>query len=364
MTIRYSGLWLALGLLSIVGAAPLRAQYAPAPDVYTVKEISAMMGGPGETLIVYRNGSKAVIDITPPAGAAAGTTPARSVYDLAAQTNISWDPTASTPDCGAGRFSGDWGDPFAGSASMVSDLTKQGAKKTGAESMNGFSTDLYELVDPASKATYKAWIDTKYGLLIKLQTGDQVLQEITQLTLAPPPASLFTVPASCGNVAAPAPMLTDAQKIAADTGGDASNYAFAHLPPADGSPAACTVVFKVVRAGTLEPVAISYAIGLDLDQNDNGGTNVHYSTDGGLAGTAKFSGGAIKDVSSQIHSGVLRIPNAPQHFYMDVEFGYAGTASALIYRQCFGPQTTLLLVVKTPDKLSDGADWLWSKTGK
>src|SRR5271154_4511790 len=43
MTIRHCGLWLALTLLSMGGAAPLCAQYAPAPDVYTVKEISAMM---------------------------------------------------------------------------------------------------------------------------------------------------------------------------------------------------------------------------------------------------------------------------------------------------------------------------------
>jgi hypothetical protein len=364
MTIRLVRLWLAIGFLAVAAAAPVRAQYAPAPDVYTVKEISAMMGGPGETLIVYRDGSKAVIDITPPADAAAGTTPVRSVYDLTAQTNVSWDPTASAPTCGAGRFSGDWGDPFAGSAGMVSDLTKQGAKKVGAESMNGFSTDVYELVDPTTKATYKAWIDTKYGLVVKLQTGDQVLQAITQLSLAPPPAALFTAPAACGNVAPMAPMLTDAQKIAAATGGHESNYVYAHLPPADGSPTSCTVVFKAVKAGTLAPIPINYAIGLDLDQNDNGGTNVHYSVDGGLAGTAKFSGGAITDVSSQIRNGVLRIPNAPKHFYMDVEFGYAGTASALIYRQCFDPETTLLLVVKTPDRLSDGADWLWSKTGK
>ncbi|MGB6545602.1 MAG: hypothetical protein WBE97_08250, partial [Candidatus Acidiferrales bacterium] len=102
------------------------------------------------------------------------------------------------------------------------------------------------------------------------------------------------------------------------------------------------------------------AIGLDLDQNSNGGYNV----DVGLAGTAKFSGGAIKDVSTQIHNGVLRIPNVPKHFYMDVEFGDAGSASGLLYRQCFGAETTLVLVLKNPDKLSDGADWLWSKTGK
>jgi hypothetical protein len=357
MTIRYSGLWLALGLLCVVGAAPLRAQYAPAPDVYTVKEISAMMGGPGETLIVYRNGSKAVIDITPGAAPGGAQPPVRSVYDLQAHSNVSWDPTASAPACGSGTFSGDWGDPFAGSADMASDLQKQGAKKVGAESMNGFSTDVYEFADPTTKATYKAWIDTKYGLIVKLQTGDQVLQEVTQLSLAAPPASLFALPATCSNLP---PILTDTQKIGAETGGDGTNYAYAYIAPQQPSTTSCTVVFKAVKAGTLEPIPIHYAVGLDLDQNSNGGYNV----DVGLAGTAKFSGGAIKDVSAQIHNGVLRIPNAPQHFYMDVEFGNAGSAAGLIYRQCFGPETALLLVVKNPDKFSDGADWLWSKTRK
>jgi hypothetical protein len=41
-----------------------------------------------------------------------------------------------------------------------------------------------------------------------------------------------------------------------------------------------------------------------------------------------------------------------------------GSSDALIYRQCFGPQTTLVLVVKNPNQLSDGADWLWRKSGK
>ena len=39
-------------------------------------------------------------------------------------------------------------------------------------------------------------------------------------------------------------------------------------------------------------------------------------------------------------------------------------ASALIYRNCIAPQTVLLLVVKNPAKVTDGADWLWAKSGK
>jgi hypothetical protein len=356
MLLRYVRLWLAFAFVALVGVSPLRAQYAPAPEIYTVTETSSMMG-PGETMKIYRDGSKAAIDIVPNAAAGATATPSRSVYDLQAHTNVSWDPTATTVTCGSGAFSGDWGDPFAGAADQAAQLAQQGAKKVGAESIDGFSTDVYEFVEPTTHQTYKAWVDTKYGLIVKLQAGNQILQEITQLSLATPPASLFVLPTACSNLP---PILSDSQKIAADTGGNGDDYVYAHLAPTQESTTSCTVVFRAVQAGTMKPIQINYAVGLDLDQNSNGGYNV----DVGLAGTAKFSGGALKDVSAQKRNGVLRIPNVPKHFYMDVEFGDAGSASALLYRQCFGPETTLFLVVKNPDKFSDGADWLWSKTGR
>jgi hypothetical protein len=276
---------------------------------------------------------------------------------LQAHTNVSWDPTATAVTCGSGTFSGDWGDPFAGASDQAAQLAQQGAKKVGAESIDGFSTDVYQFVEPTSHQTYKAWVDTKYGLIVKLQAGDQTLQEITQLSLAAPPASLFVLPAACSNLP---PILSDSQKIAAETGGDGDDYVYAYVAPAQESTTSCTVVFKVVQAVTMKPVPIDYAVGLDLDQDSNGGYNVGV----GLAGTAKFSGGAIKDVSAQKRNGVLLIPNAPKHFYMDVELGDAGSASAVLYRQCFGPQTTLLLVIKNPASPSGPSDWLWSKTGK
>ncbi|MGC1187747.1 MAG: hypothetical protein WA871_10175 [Candidatus Acidiferrales bacterium] len=356
MAMRETPLCLALGFFVIAGAAPLRAQYAPAPETYTVTETNAMFG-PSETMKVYRDGSKAVVDIMPPATPGSGVTPVRTLYDLQAHTSISWDPTISAAQCGQGTFSGDWGDPFAGSADMAADLKKQGAKKTGAESIDGFSTDVYEATDATSHITFTAWIDTKYGLVVKLQSAGKTLTEITQLIVAPPAASLFALPAACSNLP---PMVSEPDRIAAETNSKAGDYVDAGMPSDQPPTTSCTAVFKVVQAGTMKPVAIHYAIGLDLDQNSNGGYNV----DVGLAGTAKFSGGAIKDVSTQIHNGVLRIPNVPKHFYMDVEFGDAGSASGLLYRQCFGAETTLVLVLKNPDKLSDGADWLWSKTGK
>jgi hypothetical protein len=36
----------------------------------------------------------------------------------------------------------------------------------------------------------------------------------------------------------------------------------------------------------------------------------------------------------------------------------------MIHRQCWGAVSTLLLVVKDPQNLGKGADWLWDKNGK
>jgi hypothetical protein len=65
-----------------------------------------------------------------------------------------------------------------------------------------------------------------------------------------------------------------------------------------------------------------------------------------------------------MRNGVLRIDGAPDHFDLETAFGNGGSGSALIYKQCFAPQTMLLYVIKNPDKLSDGGEFLWVKSGK
>jgi hypothetical protein len=340
-------------LVAVVGSARVRAQFATAPTTYTVTETNAMMGSP-ETMTTYRNGSKAVVDITHP-GQPGGT---RTLYDLQAHTARSWSVPDSSGGCSGATFSGDWGDPFAGSTDMAAQLAKQNAKALGPETVNGFATTMYEV--SAGGQSMKAWVDTKYGFVVKLQSGQgATLVEVKSLSVDAPAASLFAVPATCGAASGPAAP-SEADRIAAETGGNAANYANAIMPSAQDSGAVCAATLKVVRAGTMAPIATGFQVGLDLDQNATGGYHVGTSA----SGTAQFSGGAIKEVTTQLRSGALLIPSAPKHFYLDVEFGNAGSASAVIYRQCPGPQGTLYLVVKNPQKLADGADWLWSKTGK
>src|ERR1019366_3916555 len=89
-----------------------------------------------------------------------------------------------------------------------------------------------------------------------------------------------------------------------------------------------------------------------------------YQMGSGPGGRATFSGGGLKEVTSQLRNGVLRIDDAPEQFDMEMGFSSGGFTSALIHRQCFGPQTVLLHVVN-PDNTGDGTNWwVWVKSGK
>jgi hypothetical protein len=131
----------------------------------------------------------------------------------------------------------------------------------------------------------------------------------------------------------------DAKHLAEITGGQANNYQSAIVGPP--SPGSCQVFIEVKRAGTLAPIPSGYKIAVNLAQ----------------------SGGTLKDLTSKMAGGALLLNNVPPHFNVSVDFGSAGQSSALIYRQCRQVQSVLVLVVKNPAKIADGADWLWSKGG-
>jgi hypothetical protein len=290
------------------------------------------MFGPAGTMQIYRDGSKAVIDLTnPPAGPGGKPSRVRTIYDLQAHTNKNWDPGDPNATCGDGTFSGDWGDPLAMTAEVSSEMAKQKSASTGTETVNGFSASVFEfpLSDGSGKA--KVWIEPKYGLVVRLQMGKggtelRTIFETRQAIFAKPPASVFALPAACS-----APHVDpDAVRIAAETGEPASNFSDATRGTA--SKDSCTVLFRVVRAGSMAAVTAGFQ--LMMDQK-----------------------------AAQLQNGVLRIDNAPPQFNLDVRVSNGG-GEATIYRQCAGPQTTLLMVVKGLDKLGEGVDWLWVKSGK
>jgi hypothetical protein len=130
---------------------------------------------------------------------------------------------------------------------------------------------------------------------------------------------------------APAPVPTDEDKIAAITGGPGSDYSFANQGEPSGG--GCMILFHVVQAGSMTPVTGGFQVFVDG-----------------------------KEIPV-LPNGLVRLVGMPKQFSVDVRVP-SGGATAPISRQCNKPQTTLLLVAKNWDKLGQGADWLWVKSGK
>ena len=329
---------------------------------YTVTANNSMLG-PNVTITVQRSGSNAVIEETSPTNKNAVT---RTFFNLKTNQSLSWNPAELSAGCSPGRFSGSWGDPFAESADLTAQLSKDNVKQAGTEVVHGFSTKVFETPVPDGAGFMKAWVDAKYGLIVKLQmfptTGEpRTLTEVTEMSLTSPPDSVFTLPAACAAAAAAPPIPTEAEHIATITGGNAQDFKSSSYGP--GSDNTCTVLFRVVRAGIMEPITSRFQVA--VDPNVDVDHPVHYTT--GLSdtvGQSTFEGGGIHDVTAQVRNGVLRIENVSKQFHMEIVFGKPGSSSGMLYRQCSAPETVLLLVLKNPDKISEGADWLWVKSGK
>jgi hypothetical protein len=353
MSKRNGVLGIAAGAAATMFAPVLWAQYAPPPTTYSVTQVQSMLGPP-VTMQIYRDGSKVVMDTDHDAHRT------RSLYDLEAHINYTWDITTPANGCSSGNFSGDWGDPF--SASDVDDIVKSATRAPGSETVNGFATKVYEAVDPRSKYKVKAWRELKFGLVIKAEMtppggATSTIVETKQFSLAKPAASLFVMPATC---APPVHVPTAAERYASETGDTAENFEDPSRGP--GSPNSCTMVVRVVRAGTMEPVT-KYQVALDL--NIDFDHPPHHEFGVSSAGhPATFSGGGIKEYTAQLRNGVLSVPNISAAFDMEFAFGDAGMGGGYFYRHCTGPETVFLYVLKHPDKISEGGDWMWVKSGK
>jgi hypothetical protein len=354
---RFRGV-LCLAGLAITGrfAPGLRAQYPAPPTAYSVTQINGMMGTP-VTVQIYRDGSKAVVDNIH------GASHTRTLFDLQAHTNYTWDAANPANGCSSGNFSGDWGDPF--STADVDALLQSATQPPGNETVNGFATKVMEAVDPKSKIKIKVWRETKSGLVVKADMtppggAASTIIETKQFSAAKPSAALFVLPEPCAKAGPPVHVPTSAERFASETGGNGADFVDATTGP--GSPNSCAMLFRVVRAGSMQPVT-NFQVALDLSEDLD--HPAHYVFGASSAGhPATFSGGALKEYTSQLRNGVLRLENVPDHFDLELAFGAAGMSGGNMYRHCAGSQTVLLYVVKNPDKISDGGDWMWVQSGK
>jgi len=349
--------------LGLVTCAAIAAAQAPSPTSYTVTQAG---GTPGAQTTIYRSGSKALTVIFMPAQGATPATKTYSLYDLAAGKNWTWNPADKQAGCSAGRFSGDWGDPFAMTAELNASVAKGELKPGGTAIMNGIPTQILTGTDHDSGAAEKIWFDSKDGLVVRADAAmpgaqPMTFANVTKLSLAPPPMSILNLPPICAGVE-PAP--TPEEKFADETGDSGSNYASAWNGP--GSAKTCQVILKAVDAKTMAPIP-HIQVAIDTTYNQNDPNPPHYTYGVGNDGRMTFAGGGLHEITNTAHNGVVLLNNLPPYFNLDVNVveqpGRANT-SGLVYRQCFAPKQVLLWVIKDRGKPNESSDVLWVKSGK
>jgi hypothetical protein len=260
-----------------------------------------------------------------------------------------------------GTFSGDWGDPFAAITELQGDIAKGDLKPAGDETIAGIATQVY--TGTTQGAGVKAWIDTKDGLVMRVQVSSpgaamMTMVDITKVSLVAPPASRFVLPAACAGLKPPP---TAAQLIADETGDDPANYVSNAGP---GSKNGCSVVLRVVNAKTMTPITHIQVVIDTTVYPDN--APPAYTMGVSDDGTTSYSGGHVMEITSRVHNGVARLGLPPDHFMLGVNIPlpHHGGGIGLVYRQCFAPTTVLLDVVKDYGQDDQSQDLLWVKGGK
>jgi hypothetical protein len=354
---------LSLASLSLVFSASFAQAPAAPPTSYTIIEAVAAGTSPGTTMTTYRSGTKVMTVMKQPAQGDTAATRMVTLYDLKAGTTLSWNSLAQPPACSAGTFSGDWGDPFGMTAEITSGVAKGELKLTGTDTVAGIPADVY--TGGNAQDTTKAWFDKAHGLVIKAVAkapgaAPMTLVDIRRVSFDPPPATLFAAPAACAGMKPPP---TAGDLIAAETGDDGANYVNGMYGP--GSKNSCSVVLRVVNAKTMTPIE-HVQVAIDTTYNQDNPTTPHYEFGVRGDGSQSYAGGGIKEITSNVHNGTVRLGSPPAYFMLGVNVIHPGHGGGmgLVYRQCFAPTQVLLYVVKDFGQPTEAGDFLWVKGGK
>jgi hypothetical protein len=220
-----------------------------------------------EVVKISRDGSKEAIDqIMPPMPGRDKEYHGHLLYDFQAHrlyTTVMSDP--SVP-CGVQEYNDPAApkelDVISGSADVQKELTGGNSqiKQVGTETLNGMPTKILDFTSP--QASGKIWLTQDGGYPVKLVLIDKDgkatnFLEVKQLSFAKPPASAFTLPASCASAQLPPPPAKPGPKVTALTLQKIGNYTGpcpAHIKmvgtiTVDGP----GPVFYEFGAGTMEP---------------------------------------------------------------------------------------------------------------
>ena len=136
------------------------------------------------------------------------------------------------------------------------------------------------------------------------------------------------------------------REIAAETDGRVGDFVDAVLDTAPGTQDECSVAIRVMKAGAMTPIVSGVRL---------------------TAATSDEHGHAVPGGTLTVDAdrkGVWTIGNAPPRFLVWDYIGAGGAGRGVIERRCWGAVSTLLLLVKDPENLAKGADWVWDTKGK
>jgi hypothetical protein len=189
--------------------------------------------------------------------------------------------------------------------------------------------------------------------------------EVKSLSLSRPASSVFALPPACSAAMTKPLPKTESQIKAEVTGSRNDDFLDnnSDYPDPVASKNSCTVLFRVVREKTLEPVRSGFQVALITGDVVNHPPRLEIGL--GTDGRAHFS---AYEVTGQLRDGVLRIPNAPKDFQIYLHMINAdGGGESLMHRECFHPEQVLLATVPaTKGKPGDppvASHWLWVKSG-
>lgn len=161
-------------------------------------------------------------------------------------------------------------------------------------------------------------------------------------------ALLCCVGMVCGEAQPPGwtPPVSQLDKdIAAETHSNVGDFPNAILNGPAATQDSCSVIVRAMKAGAMTPIIAGFKITADA-----------VSETGHIVVTGKLTVAAGPKGSWTIH-------DVPARFQVYDDFSKGGGGRGVISRRCWGPISTLLLVVHDPQNLGKGADWVWDKNG-
>src|SRR5579863_1464478 len=270
-------------------------------------------------------------------------------------------------------------------AAAATDTASKAAPESGSVIMNIASSAPFPDAAPASAKSTPAAAQ-KPASAPAPATAPQAT-EMAAASIPAPPAASAPAPAPAASApapvpsAAPAPTETNTAASApapqpdpsAATGSVAVNtdaipgdwvtgaaHKSASAAVVPGSRDDCSVVLRVVKADTMEPITSGVQVGISAES----GVESFLRSSGHTAAESSVSPQSMHEVLPSIKDGMFRIGHVPSQFTLETSFGSAGSIRTTVYLECYAPETTLLLVVKNPAHIADGAEFLWVKASQ